>query len=223
MKRDISGRRRKLTSFIQPFEQLVLRRMVPWVPRWIETYHLTLMTIPLALIMLACGYLARTNDLWLLPISLMIFLQYVTDILDGAVGRYRDTGLVLWGFYMDHMMDYLFAGAIVATYAIAYQLSLEFTLVAFILMSGFFIHAFLMCNAAGRLNTSGAYGFGPTELRLLLIVSNLAAPFLTRAIVAQWLPLVLPFSALILFWSVIKAQHLLWKLDMKHRDSNKAV
>jgi phosphatidylglycerophosphate synthase len=191
--------------------------MVPWVPKWIETYHLTLMTIPFGLVVVGSGYLARTHDLWLLPISVMVFFQYVTDILDGAVGRYRKTGLVLWGFYMDHMMDYLFTGSIVAAYTIAYQLPSEFFLVAFTVMSGFFVHEFLMCNASGVLNTSGVYGFGPTELRLSVIVGNLLVPFMPKGLIVELLRILLPVSAVIFGWIVIRGQRRLWRIDMKQK------
>ena len=38
----------------------------------------------------------------------MIVLHYFTDHFDGKLGKYRDTGLRKWGFYMDHLFDYGF-------------------------------------------------------------------------------------------------------------------
>jgi phosphatidylglycerophosphate synthase len=31
----------------------------------------------------------------------VIVFQYITDLLDGEIGRKRNTGLIKWGFYMD--------------------------------------------------------------------------------------------------------------------------
>lgn len=64
--------------------------LLPFVPRGVETYPLTLTTLLwCALIVLAC-FLARYNIHWLWPASAMIVMQYLTDLLDGAVGRQRD-------------------------------------------------------------------------------------------------------------------------------------
>ena len=73
---------------------------VPKIPDGIETYHLTLTTILWSLINILLGFYAKEdlNFLWL--VSLMIVLQYSTDLFDGELGRQRNTGLIRWGFYM---------------------------------------------------------------------------------------------------------------------------
>ena len=68
----------------------------PW-PDWIQQFWGSRPEI------LAC--------LWF--VSLMIVLQYLTDLFDGEVGRQRNTGLIKWGFYMDHFLDYLFLSSLV--------------------------------------------------------------------------------------------------------------
>ena len=47
----------------------------------------------------------------------MIGLQWVTDHYDGKVGKYRNTGLVRWGYYMDHLLDYFFLCSVLIGYA----------------------------------------------------------------------------------------------------------
>ena len=66
---------------------------VPKIPGFIETYHLTMMTLLWSIINVALGFFARDNlsVLWL--VSLMIVLQYITDLFDGELGRQRKTGL----------------------------------------------------------------------------------------------------------------------------------
>ena len=68
--------------------------IVPRIPPFIETYHLTLLTLIWSTGIVVCSYLARDNISWLWLVSLFIFLQYMSDVLDGAVVRYRNTGLV---------------------------------------------------------------------------------------------------------------------------------
>src|SRR5262245_50794476 len=103
---EFAGARKSNESLLAPFERRLAPWVVPRIPRWIGTHHLTLLTI------LWCAgilwFSARAaNDLrWLWLVSLMIVLQWVTDHFDGKVGKFRNTGLVQWGFYMDHLLDY---------------------------------------------------------------------------------------------------------------------
>ena len=94
------------------------RRMVTWlvpkVPSWLETYHLTMLTLVWCIGIVIASLLARQSMHWLWLVSAFIVLQYLSDVLDGAVGRYRDTGLVKWGFYMDHFLDFLFLLSIIS-------------------------------------------------------------------------------------------------------------
>lgn len=62
------------------------------------------------------GYLAQYNVQWLWGSSAMILAQYLTDLFDGVVGRHRDTGLVRWGYYADHFLDYMFMCCILIGY-----------------------------------------------------------------------------------------------------------
>jgi hypothetical protein len=55
------------------------------------------MTLPWSgMVLGACG-LARQDSRWMRVVSIGITLQYVTDAIDGKVGRIRGAGLVRWG------------------------------------------------------------------------------------------------------------------------------
>ena len=41
----------------------------------------------------------------------------MTDHYDGKIGKYRNTGLVRWGYYMDHLLDYFFLASVIIGYA----------------------------------------------------------------------------------------------------------
>ena len=86
---------------------------VPRIPDNIETYHLTLLTLLWSLINVILGCYAKDNlqVLWL--VSILILFQYLTDLFDGELGRQRNTGLIKWGFYMDHFLDYIFLCSLV--------------------------------------------------------------------------------------------------------------
>src|SRR3954466_7368065 len=84
-------------SVLAPFEKRFVAHNLSRVPRWLETYHLTLLTLVWCAFILLFGWMAKRNIQWLWMVSVMIVLQYLTDLFDGAIGRARDTGLVKWG------------------------------------------------------------------------------------------------------------------------------
>ena len=98
-----AGDKKKGDWFLAKAEKRMVNWMAPRVPSCLETYHLTLFTLLWSIGIVACSFLARENINWLWAVSLFIFLQYISDVLDGAVCRYRDTGLVKWGYYMDRL------------------------------------------------------------------------------------------------------------------------
>ena len=105
---EFAGDKKELVHFLAPLEKKFIDAACAYIPLQIGTVHLTLMTILWSGGIVMAGYLARTDMRWLWLFSVCIFLQYVTDMLDGAVGRMRNTGLIKWGFYMDHFLDYIF-------------------------------------------------------------------------------------------------------------------
>lgn len=213
----MSGRKRIFSSYLQPFEQKVIKYWVPKVPKYIETYHLTMMTIFFSALVIVVGYLSRDEKLFLVLNSLLIIFQYMTDILDGAVGRYRKTGLVRWGFYMDHLFDYLFACALVISYSTAYQFPLEIVFILLLVASGYFVHEFLMASAYGKLNISGYYGFGPTELRIFSVIGGFVLPFFPFEIVLGSAGVLGIFFGLFFIQLIYRSQKRLWIMDMKKK------
>jgi len=102
------GDRKVGQSLLTPAESRLKNWLVPKIPASIETWHLTFTTILWSAGAVLFGYLAASSRQWVWMISLMIVLQYLTDLADGEVGRRRNTGLIKWGFYMDHFLDYVF-------------------------------------------------------------------------------------------------------------------
>ena len=100
---EFAGAHKTNTSFLSPLERRLAPIVIPRIPKWLETYHLTMLTLVWSLMILVFSFLAAKNLRWLWMVSLMIFLQWVTDHYDGKVGKYRNTGLVRWGYYMDHL------------------------------------------------------------------------------------------------------------------------
>jgi phosphatidylglycerophosphate synthase len=201
-------------SFFARPERWLVARYVGHVPRWLETYHLTLLTILWSVLIPLFGVLARRNIGWLWMVSLMIVLQYVTDLFDGAVGRSRNTGLVRWGFFMDHFLDYVFLCAlIVGYYVIAPEGHATWFMLLLALTGAHMVHSFLAFAATNEFRIA-FHGVGPTEMRLAFIVIN-------AFIILTWprfYEFTLPALALVvlagLVYIVYATQRRLWELDM---------
>jgi phosphatidylglycerophosphate synthase len=163
------------------------------------------------------GYLARADVRWLWGSSLMIALQWVTDFFDGKVGKHRDTGLVKWGFYMDHLLDFAFLCAVLGGYAFVLperaHLGLFLVLAVF---GGFMVNSFLAFAATGRFHISHGK-LGPTEFRLALVIVNaLAAVYGTR-LMGKALPYVAAGGFVTLCLLAYRTQRELRQLDMEHK------
>ncbi len=186
----------------------------PRVPRWLETYHLTLLTLLWSAGNVLFAWLARGDLRWFWLVSVMIVLQYVTDLFDGSVGRARDTGLVKWGFYMDHFMDYLFLGSLVlAGYLVSPPGLGHWFVVLLLLTGGFMVSTFLSFAATNRFEIY-LHGIGPTETRIGNIVLNTGIILTGTSHFPVTVPLFCAACAIGLAIVVRRAGRELWALDM---------
>ena len=198
-----------------PLERRLTAFILPRIPRWLETYHLTLLTPVWAIGIALFGYLAASNLRWLWMTNLMLVLHYFTDHFDGKLGKYRNTGLRKWGFYMDHLFDYVFLCSILIGYSyLIPQKSIFSMMLVLCIFSGFMFHTFLMLAATDEFRVSFSR-FGPTELRLALIIINVfIIRFGTRGLKGA-LPWVAFGGLIALSILAYIAQRRLWQIDMK--------
>lgn len=202
------------------------KKLVAWgtprIPANIETYHLTMLTLVWSILNPLFGLLARHVSLhFLWMVSLMIVCQYITDLFDGAIGRARDTGLIKWGFYMDHFLDYIFLSSLVLTgYLIAPPGLGGYYILLFILTGGFMVNSFLHFAATNQFRIT-QYGIGPTEMRIVFIAINTVIIYTGTAHFPITVPLVCGVCCIGLVWSVWQSSKELWTLDMDVK-SNRA-
>jgi archaetidylinositol phosphate synthase len=215
---DFAGAHKTNTSFLSPLERRLVPIVIPRIPKWLETYHLTMLTLVWSLMILFFGFLAAKDIRWLWMVSLMIFLQWVTDYYDGKVGKYRNTGLLRWGYYMDHLLDYVFLCSVLIGYAFILPERSRFQLLLMLaLFAAYDFSTFLAFSATDKLQIS-YLKFGPTEFRLALIVINgLLVSFGTKYMIGglKW---VNTGAAVGLCFLVYKTQKKIWKLDMTNME-----
>jgi archaetidylinositol phosphate synthase len=213
-----AGATKQNTSFLTPLERRLAVRVLPRIPTWLETYHLTMLTLVWSGLILFFSYLARNDLRWLWGVSAMVAMQYVTDHYDGKIGKYRGTGLVRWGYYMDHLLDYFFLCSVIIGYSFILPERSRFQiLIMLAIFAGYEVSTFLAFAATERLKIS-YLKFGPTEFRLALIVINvLLVQFGTREMV-NGLKYVNIGAAIGLAFVIYRTHKVIWTLDMEHKN-----
>jgi phosphatidylglycerophosphate synthase len=99
--------------------------------------------------------------------------HWLGDSLDGTLARVRQRQRPRYGFYVDHMIDSFGAVALMCGLALSGYMHPRIAtglLVAFLLLS---IQSYLAAHTLGEFRLSFC-SFGPTELRILLAIGNLA-------------------------------------------------
>lgn len=181
-----------------------------------------MLTLVWSLLILGFSYLAATDLRWLWGVSVMIFFQYVTDHYDGKVGKYRNTGLLRWGYYMDHLLDYVFLCSVIIGYAFILPEKSRYQLLFLLaVFAAFAVSAFLAFSATDRLTIS-YLKLGPTEFRLaLLVINTLLILFGTRYMVSS-LKYVNAGAVAGLCFVVYQTQKNIWQLDMQEKEGEKS-
>lgn len=154
-------------------ERRILTALARRTPAAVTSDHLTALGF-LAQVAAGASYaLARHHRPALLLVNAFIALNWLGDSLDGTLARVRDQQRPRFGFYVDHITDLFGATALMSGLALSgmlHPLVAVAMLVAFLLLSG---ESFLATHTLARFHLSTG-PFGPTEIRLLLIVGNFA-------------------------------------------------
>lgn len=165
--------RRVNRSLTAAAEKRALLWMAAHAPRWVTSDQLTALGLG-AQIGAGIFYgLARYNRYALLLVIVCLSLNWLGDSLDGTLARVRQQQRPRYGFYVDHMVDIF--GAIALMCGMGFSGFLHWQtaiamLIAFLLLSG---ESYLATYTLSCFQLSQGI-FGPTEIRILLIVGNLA-------------------------------------------------
>ncbi len=206
-----------MKSLLAKHERKFVDSNVAKFPAWIEGYHLTLITIPLSVGLIVFGYLAKNNLSWLWLSSLVLFLQWFTDSFDGALGRYRDTGIPKWGFYMDHFLDFVFMSSVFVGYSFLFEGLNKILVFSMVPAFGcFMVSSFLAFGATGEFKIT-YLRTGPTEVRAWFIILNcliviFGTGFIEKALIYIF---VIFISALCVV--IYRTQKYIWNIDMQNK------
>lgn len=175
-KRDFQEAAREQLSLLAPLEKKCLIWMAHHTPRPINSDHLTALGLVSLLGAGLSYWYASVNRIGLLLVILFLVLNWVGDSLDGTLARVRQRQRPRYGFYVDHVVDafgtfFLLGGLALSGY-MSERIALSL-LVAYFMLS---IEVYLATYTIGTFHLS-FWKFSPTELRLLLMVGNVALWF----------------------------------------------
>ena len=165
---------REHTSFLAAAEKRTLIQIAKRLPAAVNSDHLTALGF-ISLILAGASYwYASVNARALLLVIPLLALNWFGDSLDGTLARVRNRQRPRYGFYVDHILDalgmsFLMAGLAFSGYMTPWVGGAF--LIAYLLLS---IEIYLATYTIGTFHISH-WRFGPTELRILLVIGNLFA------------------------------------------------
>jgi len=169
---EIEKHDRKQESLLAPAEAASLQWFAQRMPSWVNSDHLTLIGLIAMMLAGLFYYLSQWNLLLLHAVNLMIIANWFGDSLDGTLARFRNRLRPRYGYYVDHILDNF--GVLFVTIGLALggymtEWVAFAVLVAYLLLN---INIYLATSTVGVFQIS-YWKFGPTELRLALMIGNI--------------------------------------------------
>jgi archaetidylinositol phosphate synthase len=163
---------RVIAGFLATTEKRALIWMAKRLPARVNADHLTALGL-VAMVMAGLSFvLARWYPVGLALVVFWLAVNWFGDSLDGTVARVRNHQRPRYGFYVDHVVDAFGTLCLVGGMALSGYMSplvgLGLLLVYFMLS----IEAYLATYARGVFRLS-FWGFGPTELRIILAIGSI--------------------------------------------------
>jgi len=172
MKKDTNLHVREYGGILAVPERKVLLWLARHMPGWVNSDHLTLLGLTSMILAGVSFWLAGSYSPALIAVVVFLILNWFGDSLDGTLARYRNQQRPKYGYYVDHVID------LIGTTALLVGLSLSGYMSPIIAVG--MLGAFLLVEAEVYLATHvrqvfrlGMFGFGPTELRVLLATGAL--------------------------------------------------
>jgi archaetidylinositol phosphate synthase len=160
-------------SLTASIEKRALQWMAERAPAWLTSDQLTILGFGAQIGAGIFYALSRYNRSALLMVIVCLILNWLGDSMDGTLARVRLQQRPRYGFYVDHMVDIFGAVALMCGLGysgFAHWQTAIAMLIAFLLLSS---ESYLATYTLSCFQMSQGI-FGPTEIRILLILGNLA-------------------------------------------------
>ncbi len=174
---DIKPHQRVNDILLGPLERPALQWLAAHMPAWMNPDILTGIGIIGAVLIFFSYWLSNALPGFLWVASLGFVINWLGDSLDGTLARYRQSERPKYGFLVDHTVDSFNEVLIVLGLGLSPYVTFSvacLALIGYLLMS---ILVYIRTYVHGVFQLS--YGkFGPTEVRVFLILLNLVMFFL---------------------------------------------
>lgn len=170
---DIKQHKRVNDMLLGPLERPALKWMAAHAPAWVTPDVLTGLGVVGSLMCFGGYWLSGGSKWWLLLACAGFFVNWVGDSLDGTLARYRKIERPKFGFYIDHTVDAVTEFLTIIGIGMSPYLRLDiaaFAMIGYLLMS---THVYIRTAVDGVFKIS--FGtFGPTEMRVIIVLVNIA-------------------------------------------------
>lgn len=170
---DIKKHTRVNQMLLGPLERPALQWMAAHSPGWVTPDVLTGLGVVGSLMCFGGYWLSGGSRWWLLLACAGFFVNWVGDSLDGTLARYRKIERPKFGFYIDHTVDAITEFLTIIGIGMSPYLRLDiaaFAMIGYLLMS---VHVYIRTAVDGVFKIS--FGtVGPTEMRVIIVLVNIA-------------------------------------------------
>lgn len=181
-----------------PLERPALRWLAAHMPPWVTPDLLTAIGTIGAAIIFFSYWLSNAHAAFLWLASLGLVVNWFGDSLDGTLARFRKIERPKYGFFIDHTVDAFNEMLIVLGLGLSPYVTFNVAAMALIgyLMMSVFVYVRTYVEGVFQIS----YGkFGPTELRVIIILLNTLMFFIGAPTVT------LPFAVLTLYDLLVAA------------------
>jgi archaetidylinositol phosphate synthase len=159
-------------SVLGALERPALAWLAQRIPTRVTPDNLTLLGFLGAIVTGAGFVFSRWSIQWLWLSSAGLIANWLGDSLDGNLARYRRIERPRYGFFVDHTSDMFSQTIIFISIGISPCAHFSVACLGLIAFLMAFIYTMIGTHVRQRMRIT-YFGFGPTEIRLLLLIGNL--------------------------------------------------
>jgi archaetidylinositol phosphate synthase len=159
-------------SVLGVLERPALAWMADRLPAWVLPNHLTVLGVLGALLTASGFILSRWTLSWLWLACLGLVANWLGDSLDGTLARRRRIERPRFGFFVDHTSDFFSQGIIFLSIGVSPCAHFAVACLGLIAFLMGFVYTLIGAQVRNTMRIT-YFGFGPTEIRALLLLGNL--------------------------------------------------
>ncbi|MEN4012929.1 MAG: CDP-alcohol phosphatidyltransferase family protein [Bellilinea sp.] len=164
-----------------PLERPALAWLARKMPAWVTPDLLTGLGFAASILIFVSYWLTSYSKYFLLLASLGFILNWFGDSLDGTLARHRKIERPRYGFFIDHITDTFSEILVFIGIGLSPYVDFHIALIGLISYLNISILVYLIMVTRGVFKIS-LWKIGPTEIRMLAILANIAVFFVGNPI-----------------------------------------